>query len=702
MAEIPYTGVPQVPELRPTAPIRVDAPPAAFGTNIAEQIGHLGQVEEGAGKELFDRAYALQEFKVHADVNQRLTDMQNKMTDLTKNYLSTAGSAGYNGYRGYRQSLDDIRSKGGEGLSLTGQELYDNESRQWQYRNALIGAEHAAQQLKQYDTDVANASLKAVRRGVTINPASDDNYNAWMNQAKDTLNHTALKEGWSPEKLDQTTKDVVSDSLLDRAHALAATQPQAAQDLLNKAITNKDVYGDRVEKEVGFINQKVVEVGSRNIANAAMSGAHLEFGEKVVDAPSAQVGIKAIEGGNYSAINPKTGAGGAYQVTPDNLGPWLKEAGMPTMTMEEFTANNPEAHAAQDKLFDFKFGQYMEKYGSFNAAASAWFTGKPDSSMDTSDGYHTLGQYLQISNRALAGRAPLADQVAVGSKLADNTYPGNEEVKEETQRRIESINESNKKITTDTNFQQAKTIYDAINNGVGPEHKLPTTSEELQADPTARQAWDYFATNDPTKLGAFRRALESNGKEDVGKTEERSEEYSKLRGMAINPDTAKDFLALNVNGLDLPREWKRNLNDMQAKIYKNEDAAPQVTHAIQTLRPMLDSINLSRTSDAANYDLFVGTLHDVMTQYQIDNAKPMNDEEITKAGTRLLANVGGQHFWSRTSPWFESTTDVPPEAAEIIRRLPQWGGAVPSDNQVLQTYLAKQYQDQFGKTTAPK
>ena len=72
MPEIPYSGVPdRTPELRPTPSLNVNPPEAAFGTTIAAATQHLGQVEEGAGKELFDRAYALQEMHVQSDALQK-------------------------------------------------------------------------------------------------------------------------------------------------------------------------------------------------------------------------------------------------------------------------------------------------------------------------------------------------------------------------------------------------------------------------------------------------------------------------------------------------------------------------------------------------------------------------------------------------------------------------------------------------------
>ena len=48
-----------------------------------------------------------------------------------------------------------------------------------------------------------------------------------------------------------------------------------------------------------------------------------------------------------------------------NLQPWLKEAGMPAMSEQEFIND----HAAQDKLAGFKLAQYQDETGSANEAA---------------------------------------------------------------------------------------------------------------------------------------------------------------------------------------------------------------------------------------------------------------------------------------------------------------------------------------------
>lgn len=81
--------------------------------------------------------------------------------------------------------------------------------------------------------------------------------------------------------------------------------------------------------------------------------------------------------GGYGALGPPADSKGSraygkYQVMDFNIGPWTQEVLGKAMTPQEFLAN-PQA---QDAVFSGKFGQYVQKYGSPQAAARAWFAGE--------------------------------------------------------------------------------------------------------------------------------------------------------------------------------------------------------------------------------------------------------------------------------------------------------------------------------------
>ena len=118
--------------------------------------------------------------------------------------------------------------------------------------------------------------------------------------------------------------------------------------------------------------------------------------------------IRGIEsGGNYQAIGPVNPSGdrayGIDQVMGKNIPSWTQEALGYSMSPQEFL-NNP---AAQERVFEHKFGQYLSM-GPPAYAASRWFTGQPLAGREGATDIlgTTAGEYV---NRYLAalGQEPL-------------------------------------------------------------------------------------------------------------------------------------------------------------------------------------------------------------------------------------------------------------------------------------------------------
>src|SRR3990167_1810159 len=91
---------------------------------------------------------------------------------------------------------------------------------------------------------------------------------------------------------------------------------------------------------------------------------------------SAKQSISKIEsGGNYNAIGKATSKGnkayGKYQVMYFNIPSWTKEALGKSLTPEQFLKDTK----AQEKVFEYKFNQYIKQYGSAENAAKVWFGG---------------------------------------------------------------------------------------------------------------------------------------------------------------------------------------------------------------------------------------------------------------------------------------------------------------------------------------
>jgi hypothetical protein len=133
--------------------------------------------------------------------------------------------------------------------------------------------------------------------------------------------------------------------------------------------------------------------------------------------------ISRIEsGGRYDLTgptHPRMGrALGRYQVMETNLQPWLREAGLPQMTAEQFLAS-PQA---QDAVFRHRFGGYVQRYGP-EGAAQAWFAG-PGSigapgAENRRDSLGTrVADYVQRFSQGVGGMAPTAPATAPAAAAA--------------------------------------------------------------------------------------------------------------------------------------------------------------------------------------------------------------------------------------------------------------------------------------------
>jgi hypothetical protein len=136
--------------------------------------------------------------------------------------------------------------------------------------------------------------------------------------------------------------------------------------------------------------------------------------------------IASIEsGGRYNLVGPRDArygrALGRYQVMEGNLPDWLREAGLPSMTAEQFLAS-PES---QDTVFRHRFGQYVDRYGPEGAAA-AWFAGEGGmNNPDARDSLNTsVAEYRRRFNAALNGGDATASAATPGTPSTSDASAG--------------------------------------------------------------------------------------------------------------------------------------------------------------------------------------------------------------------------------------------------------------------------------------
>jgi cell wall-associated NlpC family hydrolase len=106
-------------------------------------------------------------------------------------------------------------------------------------------------------------------------------------------------------------------------------------------------------------------------------------------------------GGNYDAINARTGASGKYQIMPANIGPWSEQYLGHRVSVDQFRSSP----ALQEELARAVLYDYYGKYGA-RGAASAWYSGSPKGQNNYNRfnaNEPSIGEYVdQVLGRAVA------------------------------------------------------------------------------------------------------------------------------------------------------------------------------------------------------------------------------------------------------------------------------------------------------------
>jgi len=707
VATVPFSGVPErEPQFRPTPDVGIAATPAAFGVNVAQAVGHLGEVQEGAGKELFGRAIAFQELDQHAAANAGIAEFQNQTIKKEIDFYNLEGKAAKDGIDPFLKDLDASRDQIGQSMpSPYAKFLYDQESRQSRFRSAWYAGMHAANQFKRYQIGAADAGIKAAQDSIELNPDDKAGVAAQIKVIEDRENSKADLAGLSPEERHQKTFDAVSTAVIGQIQGFARKGDPRAVTLLNEAIAEKRIAGSRVAGVQAFVENQLGTVGARHGASEVMTGENLQWGTGKLSDAALLNGLKSSEGGYYGFRGPtvtdKSGhkgqALGHFGVMSYNLQGFLRDAGMPAMTEDEFL-HNP---TAQDQLALFKMKDYQNRFGSANRAAMAWFGGEgsayvqPGSIADKNMNGLT---YLKNFNHGAAHGATLDEKVAQGNSWADSHMPGDDYLRERLSQQIETLHNNDLRIRKDTEFNNEQSIWGGMVNGVGAGNKIPTTVDELTADPTVKEAWDWMSRNEPSKLKRVLDTLAKNAKGDVAMNDVRLSEWQRLAGMSVKDPEKFMEETQDLSKVDLPLRYKGQIIQWQRQIYRQQDAAPAVSHALQRMGPALRAAGFVKGQDEEGLYKFTGALHDAMQEFLERHDKQMNDTEIEEAGGRLLQEQASGFFGMSSTHFIEG--GVPNEEAAKLRAIKP----DVTEEEIARAYFAAQalkavesYQNLFGK-----
>lgn len=696
MPTVPFTGVPSVaPELAPTPRYEANVRPESFGVNVSQAIHGMGNTLQSAGNEMFARGMAMQDLYNHSVAQEADVKYMKAAGELHANYSALEGKNAVDAYPKLSKDLEDARKNIRDGLpNSMAQKLFDSQSLSTLGRTVFNGAGHAASENKKYAVGTATAKIDETSNQALANPTDDTGFMQSVGDTERNVEAMGQLKGWSPDQTQLAKEQARSNLWTQRIKGLAKQEPIKAGKMLDEAVKVGMLQGEDIAKATNIVQQARSTVGARMISQQVNAGVGTSIGSRIVPIDQAAEAIGTFEsGGRYNLQGVQTKYGralGKYQVMENFLPEFLRDAGMPAMSKEEFL-NSP---SAQDQLFNTRFGKYMKETGSFNDAASKWFSGKTMAEAGAVSDAHgtTVPRYVSATNAILARNAPLAAKMEEGAKLATAAAPDDPLFPDYVQSRIKSDNDRLIAVRKDTEFQNRQVVEDGLMGG--QQGKLPTTVEELTDTPEKAQAWQDLL---PSSQRRYMGVLSRNAKGDTNWTEDSLRQYQKLKGIAA-ADPA-EFLDLDVVGAELPMSARRELVNLQGRLKGKAEGDPRVAKALGILGPDLQAAGIDK-KDKDTYYQFVGSLEDQLKQFSDDNKKPPKAEDIKLMGSRLLQQQTQKGWlWNSKTPTFQ--VPVPSDEAETIKADPAWGklGITPTDQQVQRIYTRDLYNRLYGKAS---
>lgn len=309
------------------------------------------------------------------------------------------------------------------------------------------------------------------------------------------------------------------------------------------------------------------------------------------------------------------------------------------------------------------------------------------------------GQMRQTGARLIANDigqdpdTPLQERLEAGDKAAKEQGPNDPLLGDFVRDRITADYNKQQKAKTDVDRANYQTISSAVLGLNNPDGKVPTTVEELRADPTVDAA---FGSLKPPQQRAIMKQLAQNAKGDFNETPERRDRYYQLLGMA-HEDPAK-FLDQNIPAEQIPAKWRDQLFKQQLKTKVGATQDPRVQRALTDVNGMLYNAGIARKQDEDRYFQFAGAMQDQIQDYVGEHKKQPSLEDTRKMAAQLIQTQS-------TPGWLWGTNQTPtyslPVPSEISDKLKdqardRYGIREPSDKQIQQEYVRMRFHELYG------
>lgn len=703
MAQVQYNPTPDVAASGQATPqLHINTPGDAFGTGIAQAVQQFGGNLEHVGNELFTRAMALQQLQNETEAREADSQYMAVSGKLHADYNALEGKAAVDGYNGYVQSLQDSRQGISDSLSNpTSKKMFDSQSMGFMGRNIFNGAGHSATQQRKWSIGASQSIIDGYESDALSNPKDEASFQKGLQSTVGEVQQLADLHGMSDVERDNLTSHHVSKLWASRIIGLAKTSPFEAKEMLEK--NRKEIRGQDLLKLDEVVRGKMYDVGSRNVSDAVNAGWAPYMKQQDIDRTvgvedSLLRVVKEAQRAHPEITFTIGGQGGRR--TPQEQEELVRKGFSKTLDSDHLRGQAidvvPLVNGKPNYEAKEEYAKIQNALEEASTSLGIPLAAKSEGFKAWDPGHVSLPKDFDPRTAPKPKEEDERSRVTRAKAWARTQYPDDEVFQDRVAERV--MTDYNREIRQkrDEEYNDVNTLRGVIQNGYGPGQRLPTTVEELTSTPEAEVAWNRL---DPKHRQPFFSLLNKNAKGDVAETPERRASFEELRGLAAS-DPAK-FLDTDLTGVDLPKDMRNKLWNLQAQIKKDTKVDPRVSRAMKILGDsnILFSNKISRTNNEASYHRFVGNLSEQLEAYQEENKKQPSPDEVKKIGTRLLMSTETPGWLWGTNKQRVFELKVPKDVEKAIKDDPAWmsTGVEPSPERIQQIYIRSQYQRLYNK-----
>lgn len=672
---VPYTGAPTVsPQLNPTPQMHVDSPVAAFGGAVAGAITHAGETAQGAGKELFDRAYAMQQFNEDVKADARASDAADKSVQEYLELAKRHGQQAQEYLPTYNRNLDQIREDGAKDLSPYARAKYLGDTRRFQTGMLWRGGVIAREGLDQAGDEAHKAWMDSTGNGLAQTDPQDPNFRPMLDDMqKKGEEYYINRKGDDPETARRMAARDVSSQAMKTAKNLYRTNPVKAQDFVDQGVKAGYLHPEDAAAISGPIENAVNTKAAHSVAAKVSAGDPSIWGKDTVPAGNAVDALAKSPGGTgqYNSVGNKLPDGsypvGHYGVNSKLLGAELPKANLMdesgnAVTTEEQFRNSAKA---QDDFAKAVFPRLQREQGGFAKAQRAW----------------TGDDSPQRLNTMLGHVAKTADPEIVRDKARTEMgrqAPNNPEAQSHAADVAEANQVHQKELDAKSN-QQLRQDTLAVIDGHDTDGKVPISLQEALENPKFADAYNRL---DSINQDAVQKIIKKNSL--VGGVVENPKGnmiFMHMMRIGRERETATPEELEYLANLDpeaqsaMTRDQRKQLLPLQAAVLRQEAANPDVKRAmgLPAVQQLLKDSGIDKQSNPDAYSKFYNSFHDALMNQGAGAGRPIkNDAEVLEtAKTLVKPEIYNSNHWYRL--WGQNKQPYEQDPLLLYPKNKQWG-----------------------------